>query len=101
MASELRPKEYVSEFVSDGPKNYAYKKVDIVTARIDTICKVRSITLNYSAKQLVNFDVTKDMILGSGEPTIMVHTEQKFYRKRKGGGTVAIITEPEDKMYRI
>jgi hypothetical protein len=27
------------------------------------VCKVRGITLNYSASQLVNFDVMKDMIL--------------------------------------
>ena len=83
MTSELRPTEYVSEFVSGGPKNYAYKKVDTVKARTDTICKVRGITLNYSAKQLVNFDVIKDMILGLGEPTVMVNTE-KIKRKRKG-----------------
>jgi len=66
MTSELRTIENVSEFMSGWQKNYAYKKVDTMTARTDTICKVRGITLNYSAKQLVNFDVIKDMLLGSG-----------------------------------
>jgi len=66
MTSEQRATAYVSEFVSGGPKNFAYKKVENVTARTDTICKLTCITLNYSAKQLVNFDVIKDMILGSG-----------------------------------
>ena len=101
MTSEIRSTEYVSEFESGGPKNYAYKKVDTVTARTDTICNVRGINLNYSAKQLVNFDVFKDMILGSGEPTGMVHTEKKIKRNRKGGETVPIVTETGDKMYRI
>jgi len=101
MTSELRSTECVSEFVSCGPKKNAYKKVDTMTARTDTICKVTGITLNYSVKQLVNFDVIKDMILGSGEPPVMVHTEKKIKRKRKGGGTVAIVTEPEDKLYSI
>jgi len=52
----------------------------------------------------VNFEVIRDMILGiSGEePTVMVHTERKIERKRKGGGgTVSIVTEPEGKLYRI
>jgi len=101
MTSELRSTEYVSEFVSGGPKNYAYTVIDTVTGRATTVCKVRGITLNYNAKQLVNFDVTKAMILGTGEPKVTVHTEKKIKRYRNGGGTVAIITEPEDKMYRI
>ena len=101
MNSELRATDYISEFVSGGPKNYAYRVIDTGTGEATTVCKVRGITLNYSAKQLVNFNVIRDMIIGSGEPTVMVHTERKIKRKRKGGGTVAIVTEPEDKTYRI
>jgi hypothetical protein len=45
----------------------------------------------------------KSMILGwEEEPAVTVHTEKKMKRKRTGGGeTVSIVTEPEDKMYRI
>ena len=63
MTSELRTTEYISEFVSGGPKNYEYKVIDTVTCRANTVCKVRGITLNYSAKQLVNFDVIREMVL--------------------------------------
>jgi len=63
MTSELRSKEYVSEFVSGGHKNYAYKVIDTVTGRANAVCKVRGITLNYTAKQLVKFDVIRDMVL--------------------------------------
>jgi len=98
MTSELRPTEYVSEFASGGPKNYAYTVIEIVTGRAATVCKVRGITLNYNAKQLVNFDVIKALILGTGEPIVTVHTEKKIKRMRNGGGTVAIVTEPEDKI---
>jgi len=101
MTSEIRPTEYDSEFVSGGPKNYAYTVIDTVTGRAATVCKVWGITLNYNSKQLVNFDVIKAMILGTGEPTVSVHTKKKMKRKRNGGDTVAIVTEPEDKMYRI
>jgi len=53
MTSELRTTEYVSEFVSGGPKYYAYKVIDTATRQAATVCKVHGITLNYSAKQLV------------------------------------------------
>jgi len=102
MTSELWTTDYVSEFVSGGPKNYAYKVIGTVTKRATTVCKVRGITINYSAKLLVNFDVIRDMILGMGaEPTVTVHTEKKIKRKWNGGGTVAIVTESEYKIYRI
>ena len=52
---------------------------------------------------MVNFEVIKDVILGKTETEqVTVHTEKKLKRKRKAGGcVVSIITEPEDKLYRI
>ena len=42
------------------------------------------------------------MILRTGDDVVNVHTERKIKRKRMGGGgLVAIVTEPEDKIYRI
>ena len=41
------------------------------------------------------------MILEQGEPIVNVHTEHKIKRKRSAGGTVAIVTEPENKRYKI
>jgi len=101
MTSELKPQQFIKEFVSAGPKNYAYKIMDIKNVS-KTLCKGRGITLNYNASQLVNFDVIRDMILNR-EPARIVnlHTENKIKRKRKLGGAVSIITEPEDKLYRV
>ena len=56
MASELRENEHISEFVSWGPKNYAYKICNFVTGEVKRVCKVRVITLNFKAFKLVNFD---------------------------------------------
>ena len=58
MADELKLGEYIEVFVSDGPKNYAYRidKLDS-TKELKTVCKVREITLNYTTSQLVNSDV--------------------------------------------
>ena len=52
--SELKWNEYISEFVSWGRKNYAYKLRNSVTEEVKTVCKVRCITLNYKASQHVN-----------------------------------------------
>ena len=81
MTSELRSTVYVYEFVN----NYSYKVIHTVTGRVAIVCKVRGITLNYSAKQLVNFEVIKAVLLGIGEPTVPVHTEKNIKRKRNGG----------------
>jgi hypothetical protein len=44
MTPELKPCEYISEFVSGGPKNYAYKTIDTATGAESTVCKVRGFT---------------------------------------------------------
>ena len=75
-----------------------------MTGERKQVCKIRGITLNYNASRLVNFDVIRDMILGKGEArTVTVHSEHMIKRKRKsgGGGNVSIVTEPENKIYRI
>jgi len=101
MTSELRLSESISEFVSGGPKNYAYKIVTEGEEEVKTVCKVRGITLNYNASKLVNFESSRDMILRTGDDVLKLHTERKIKRKRTGGGLVAIVTEPQDKIYRI
>jgi len=51
------------------------------------VCKVRGITLNYNASQMLNFVVIRKMILGKTEMGQMsVHTEKKIKRNRKVGG---------------
>ena len=55
MVSELKLCEYISEFVSGGPKNYAYQTRNTETGAESTVCKERGITSNYSVSQLVNF----------------------------------------------
>jgi hypothetical protein len=100
MTDELKPAEYISEFVSAGPKNYAYKICEHGSGKVQTVCKVRGITLNY-ASRLVNFDSIKDMILNGGPgDMVTVHTDKKIKRKKRGAD-VSIVTEPEEKIYRV
>ncbi len=37
MTNDLRPREYIDEFVSGGPKNYAYKVVNSTINKTKTI----------------------------------------------------------------
>jgi hypothetical protein len=63
MVSELCSSEYIQEFVSGGPKDYAYGVISKTTWKSMTVYKVRGFTLNCNAKHLVNFDVIRNMIL--------------------------------------
>jgi hypothetical protein len=104
MTSELKPCEYISEFVCGGPKNYAYHTINTETGAESTVCKVRGFTLNYGASQVLNFEKLKHMILkGTEQDTVTIHTERKIKRKRgrDGEGRVQIVTESEDKTYRV
>jgi len=72
-----------------------------VTGETKKICKVRGITLNYKASQLVNFETIKNLILnGRSNSTVTVHTDKKIKRKTIDGACVSIVTEPEDKIYK-
>ena len=94
MTSELKANEIISELVCTGPKNYAYRTINSLTGDSKTVCKVRGITLNYLASQLVNFAKTKDMILSMDEnETVIVRTQNKIKCKRGRGG-VSIISQP-------
>ncbi len=98
MTSELKPGFHIEEFVSGGPKNYAYRIVDPVTGVRETVCKVRGITLNYSGSQTVNFDVIMALVLGGDDTeTVTVHTERKIKRKR-ADGKIHIVTEPKTRI---
>ena len=89
------------EVVCAGPKNYAYKTYNSATGESKTVCKVRGITLNYSASQLVNFEKIKEMILSKeDDETVIVRTEKKIKSKKIDGG-VHLISEREDKTYRV
>jgi len=62
------------------------------------------INMNYNASKLVKLEVISYMILrenkGDETTVVNVHTEKKMKRKRKGG-TISIVTDPEDKIHRI
>ena len=83
MSSELKTGEIIVEVVCAGPKNYAYETYDSATDESKILCKVRGITLNCTASQLVKFAKMKDMISSKdADETVIVRTKNKFKRKR-------------------
>lgn len=58
LTNELDGDDYITEFVSAGPKLYAFK-----TFKGHTVCKVRGFTLNYQASKSLNFDTIRHDIL--------------------------------------
>jgi len=77
MTSKLKPSEFIEEFVSAGPTNYAYKTVHTPKGERKAVFKIRAITMNYSTTKLVEFEVIKEMVLKRTEMRhVSVHTEE-------------------------
>ena len=82
--------DHITEFVSGGPKNYAYK-----TDKEKVECKVRGFTLNVRGREKLNFETVKKTILavlkdGSSNP-VEVTNPTHFKRNvvEKGIGIVS------------
>lgn len=63
---------YITEFVSGGPKTYAYKVYTPTKDSFHYLCKVKGLTLNFKVSQLINFDSLKKMVLYDDEKKITV-----------------------------
>ena len=87
---------YIEEFVSGGPKNYAFSVFCPSTGKRTTKCKVKGITLNYENSKIVNFTSLRKMILEDNTP-VYVYNPRKI--KRKHGAVV--VSEPEGKQYKV
>lgn len=54
---------YIQSFVSGGPKFYAYL-VRTPNDKVDEVCKVKGITLNYNNSRHINYESVRDLITG-------------------------------------
>jgi hypothetical protein len=92
LTNELPPHRYIEEFVSGGPKNYAYRLDNGVE-----VCKVRGFTLNFKNSQLINYQAIKDMVVNGKEGKTVVNPCKisRDSRKRK------IYNRKEKKNYRM
>ncbi|CAH0553368.1 unnamed protein product [Brassicogethes aeneus] len=94
--TEYGPGSKITEFVSGGPKNYAYRVYIANKKEYKSICKVKGITLNSKNSANVNFETLKAMVCDNAEPTY-VHNNRKICIKPN----YDVISRPEPKIYRI
>ena len=79
LTDELGNGEYIVEFVSCGPKNYAYR-----TNENNETCKVRGFTLNFKNSQLINFHSVKDIVTDpQSSSDIIVTNPSKICRDKR------------------
>jgi hypothetical protein len=102
MTSELKANEYISVFVSGGPKNYAYKICNSVTGEVKTVLKCGVLHSIIRLRKFVNFDTIKYLVLNArSNSTVTVRADKKIKRKTGEVACVSIVTKPEDKIYRV
>ncbi|KAG5889398.1 hypothetical protein JTB14_018272 [Gonioctena quinquepunctata] len=82
---------YITEFVSGGPKNYSYTLWSTKDQEHKTVCKVKGISLNHSASQLINFDVIKDMVLTPCDPIYIVNKQIRRTQEHENTGNVSLL----------
>ena len=88
------PFGHIIDFVSAGPKNYAYK-VKREDSKIETVCKVRGITMNFNSTKTINFESMKRIVTENRSETLNV-TDKAIVR-HKG----RIVTTELSKTYRF
>ena len=97
LTDELDVGDYITTFISGGPKNYAY-----LTNNGKTETKIRGITLNYDATKKINMDVMRHLVdsrvNGHNEEKVTVENPHKITRDKKEKN---IVTKKMKKDYRI
>lgn len=86
---------YISEFVSGGPKTYAYL-INRTNDEIKAVCKVKGITLNHKTEQIVNFDALKTMVFSDREEESMSVRIAERRIRRTNEKDVVTVTETKD-----
>ena len=98
MTDELGSGDHITQFVSLGPKNYAYR-----TVKGGKVVKVKGFTLNYHASKYITFDTMLDMVkevdeLGRGRSIVVVNEPRKIIRNVKRR---LLLTRSFDKRYML
>lgn len=88
--SELGDEEYIDEFVSAGPKNYAFKINDGSTK-----CTIKGFSFSTDVDLKINFESIRDLVLGDHSSKISV--EQFKFKRNKSNWDV--YCETYDKQY--
>ena len=97
LTDELDTGDYITTFISGGPKNYAY-----ITNNGKSETKIRGITLNYAATKKINLDVMRHLV----HSHVNCHTEEKVtvdipFKITRDKKEKNIVTKRMKKDYRV
>lgn len=87
------PDDYIIEFVSGGPKNYAFR-----TIQGEQICRIRGFSLNYQNAQILNFHSMLDIVTTDQSKTLTVTNPSKITRSKF---PMKIYYSVENKQYQL
>ena len=97
LTDELDAGDYITTFISGGPKNYAY-----ITNNGKSETKIRGITLDYAATKKINLDVMSHLV----HSHVNCHTEEKVtvdipFKITRDKKERNIVTKKMKKDYRV
>ncbi|XP_068756329.1 uncharacterized protein [Montipora capricornis] len=93
LTNKLDHNDYITTFVSGGPKNYAYQ-----TKNVKTTCKVREFTLNFRGLQKLNFSTMCEHVCNPNQQPIFLGNPHFM---KRGGKTKTIHTVNLKKKYKL
>ena len=102
LTNELNDDDYITSFISGGPKNYTYR-----TKKGKTETKIRGITLDYSASGKLNHDTIRELVhtycneleaSEEEEEKVTIDMPFKIIRNRK---EKSLVTKRMKKDYRV
>ena len=97
--SELDPDDYITEFVSAGPKNYGYQ-----THKGHVECKVRGFRLNSEGKSQLNYNVMRQNVLDEIQKPLLKPRQTQVVKTHqivRDPKTYQLYTFPEYKWYQL
>ena len=97
--SELDPDDYITEFVSAGPKNYGYQ-----THKGHAECKVRGFRLNSEGKSQLNYNVMRQNVLDEIQKPLLKPRQTQIVKTHqivRNPKTYELYTFPEYKQYQL
>ena len=97
LTNELKGDDYITSFVSGGPKNYAYQ-----TKNGKSVTKIRGFTRDYASTTKLNYDVMKELVCLHVDPEEesekVTVTRNNIVRDKKES---KIYTKKQKKDYRV
>lgn len=104
MTNELEkdygPGSYIIEFVSGGPKHYAYKVWSTREQKEKVSIKVKGFSINHAASALINFDNLRDKVHSYVQQHDRQETNVKIQRIERTMDRT-LVTVVREKVYRV